>query len=78
MAQLDTRFAVLFEQLAELKAGERERLAALARAALQALQAETVGLFGACSVRIETLERALGDAGRRLQAVEAALPQQAA
>jgi hypothetical protein len=78
LAQLDVRFGVLFEQLAELKAGETDRLVAAARAGLQALQAETAGLFGACSVRLELLERALGEAGRRLQAVEAALaPQQA-
>jgi hypothetical protein len=78
MAQLDVRFALVFEQLNELKNADEPEVANMMIAALRALQAKTAGLFGACSARIEAVEEAVGEAGRRLQAVEATLAHQAA
>jgi hypothetical protein len=78
MAQLDVRFALVFEQLNELKNADEPEVANMMIAALRALQAKTAGLFGACSARIEAVEEAVGEAGRRLQEVEATLAHQAA
>jgi hypothetical protein len=59
----------LIRQVGELLAIEQTR----SEATIAAMRAEMTGLFAALSSRIELLEEALGEAARRLRAIEGRL-----
>jgi len=59
----------IVERIQEIILDERN----LTGAALVALRAETAGLIGALTSRVELLEAALGEAAQRLRAVEGTL-----